>query len=704
MAAGEDRAAAFVEHARRYAGFALIALDGKVPVERTWQRKAAPAEAEFLAGLWSRLGVHRNMGVVLGRSTPPLAVVEPDTAEAHVLLFALLGGGLPATPTVRSGGKSLHLYFLDDGLGNAERDGLELRAGAQQCVLPPSVHPVTGRAYVWLPGRAPWQVTPLPMPAAVREHFATVATAAKAGPVGEEIREPGRHRALLSLAGSMRHRGLGEAEILAALSETNRLRCKPPLPDAEVVELVRDIVRRYQPASPEPARQQLERQADRLLADLAGGRQSPADELPAERDDRRRQSAPLIVSLLEFLRGAQDDDASWLVDHLAARGALVLVAGLPKVGKSTFVYGLLGALTGPGDTFVSLPAGSTWGLLMTEEPAVTVEEKVDRFGVDEERVFVISKRNMGANRSWPKVVAAAATFCRAHPEVGVCVVDTWDKFVGLSASRSETDTGVIVESIEPLYELLGLGVCVILITHQRKQEGEHGLRVRGGTALTGSVDVIVEIERTPESAGLAKTARVVKIVSRFAGAPDEIAVELGVSGWRSLGTVAAAVTRSRREEILELLAVEPRTAEEVAVAGGLGPSKVKTVRRRLDELAELGLAARLGAGTRGDPRRWTLSDNGRVFLDRFRTADAGGPEGEPHNAISEAENSPSGFQTDKAGVGGPDGCPETVLCHRHPGPHTIEKQVAGLAWLSCGCRVTETQRRPQTADRERSES
>ena len=79
---------------------------------------------------------------------------------------------------------------------------------------------------------------------------------------------------------------------------------------------------------------------------------------------------------------------------------------------------------------------------MTEEPPATVEEKVDRFGVDDERVFVISKRKMGAGRTWPKTVAAVVAFCRARPEVGVVVVDTWDKFVGLSASRSETDTGV----------------------------------------------------------------------------------------------------------------------------------------------------------------------------------------------------------------------------------------------------------------------
>jgi AAA domain len=447
-----------------------------------------------------------------------------------------------------------------------------------------------------------------PVPEAVLAHFAgTLFTGTgPAAPVRDEIPEGSRHRDLLSVAGTMRRRGLGEAEILAALRETNRLRCTPtPLTDAEVVRLVADVVRRYEPAPPDPGRQELEREAERLFAAWGTSEGGPP------RGRARRQTMPLIVSLVEFL-GGDEDDAAWLVDHLAARGALVLVAGLPKVGKSTFVYGLLGALTSSAERFVGLPASSTWALLMTEESPATVEEKVDRFGVDDERVFVISKRRMGAGRSWPKVVAETVAFCRAHPEVGVCAIDTWDKFVGLSAKRSETDTGVIVESIEPLYELLGLGVCVILITHQRKEEGEHGLRVRGGTALTGAVDVIVEVERVSGSAKLSENARVVKVVSRFAGAPDQIAVELDENSWRSLGTVKAAQKRSRREHAVSWLSDELATFEEVLVRAG-GPSK-NTVRRRLDELVRDGLAERFGEGVKGDPWRWRLSENGAAFV------------------------------------------------------------------------------------------
>src|SRR5262245_36577820 len=121
-------------------------------------------------------------------------------------------------------------------------------------------------------------------------------------------------------------------------------------------------------------------------------------------------------------------------------------------------------------SFIGLPVVPTAVLLMTEEPPATVEEKVDRFGLDEERVHVLSKRRLHG-RKWAKIVEAAAAYCRDHPEIGLVVVDTLDKFADLDARRSEADTGVIRETIDPLYELLDLGVCVILITHQRKEEG-----------------------------------------------------------------------------------------------------------------------------------------------------------------------------------------------------------------------------------------
>jgi Primase C terminal 1 (PriCT-1)/AAA domain len=65
-----------------------------------------------------------------------------------------------------------------------------------------------------------------------------------ADPVGDVILEGSRNDVLASLAGSMRRRGMGEAEILAALLVTNQRRCRPPLPQQEVERIARSIARR----------------------------------------------------------------------------------------------------------------------------------------------------------------------------------------------------------------------------------------------------------------------------------------------------------------------------------------------------------------------------------------------------------------------------------------------------------------------------
>jgi hypothetical protein len=67
--------------------------------------------------------------------------------------------------------------------------------------------------------------------------------------LGGPIREGGRNVALTSVAGSLRDRGLDAETICAVLLEVNRLRCEPPLAEAEVVGIGRSIGR-YPPGSP----------------------------------------------------------------------------------------------------------------------------------------------------------------------------------------------------------------------------------------------------------------------------------------------------------------------------------------------------------------------------------------------------------------------------------------------------------------------
>lgn len=64
--------------------------------------------------------------------------------------------------------------------------------------------------------------------------------------VSEIISNGSRNNELFSLAGSLRRKGLGENEILATIGEVNRTRVKPPLPETEIISIVKSVLR-YEP-------------------------------------------------------------------------------------------------------------------------------------------------------------------------------------------------------------------------------------------------------------------------------------------------------------------------------------------------------------------------------------------------------------------------------------------------------------------------
>jgi hypothetical protein len=65
--------------------------------------------------------------------------------------------------------------------------------------------------------------------------------------IGATIPEGQRNDTLMSLAGTMRRRGMGAEEIEAALLVTNNKRCDPPLATDEVKKIASSVCR-YKPA------------------------------------------------------------------------------------------------------------------------------------------------------------------------------------------------------------------------------------------------------------------------------------------------------------------------------------------------------------------------------------------------------------------------------------------------------------------------
>lgn len=214
-------------------------------------------------------------------------------------------------------------------------NGLELRCANRdgsttvQDVLPPSVHPETGKPYEWA-GMGFWHK----LPALPSQLLALWRSLGDRGPpprprsnTESDVRlaDGDRNVGLASLAGTMRRPGMNRAAIEAALLITNATQCDPPLPEPEVMRIARSVSR-YAPAeSTLPAGPWQEPQP--LERDMASAEPYPVDALP-----------PLIKAAVgEYQAYGQQPMA--LVASSALATVSLAVQGLANVARDTHLTG-----------------------------------------------------------------------------------------------------------------------------------------------------------------------------------------------------------------------------------------------------------------------------------------------------------------------------------------------------------------------------
>jgi AAA domain len=316
------------------------------------------------------------------------------------------------------------------------------------------------------------------------------------------------------------------------------------------------------------------------------------------------------------------EEPEWNWRFYLALYVLALLAGRPKVGKSTLVMALLKAAL-RGEAFLGLEAKARGVLLLTEERRDTLAEKARILGLmdAEVQVYVLARGDV-RDTPWPEVVRQAMTFCSEHG-IDVLVVDTLDRWTGIRG-EAENAAGVVNEAMEPLQYAAAAGLAVLAVSHQRKSGGEYGEAVRGSNAFTGAVDVVVELERPARSLQLGSQARVLRSVSRFSSTPDELFFELGEDGFVPISDVAEKKSDAERAQVLDALERHDEPVSVDVLAGEV-EFGTRTLRRRLTELRGRALVARRGAGKKGDPYLWV------VVKDENENAAEGGRE-EAHDA------------------------------------------------------------------------
>ena len=343
----------------------------------------------------------------------------------------------------------------------------------------------------------------------------------------------------------------------------------------------------------------------------------------------REEPPPLWVMSLRDLDDPALPDVEWVVDGLLPLGAVGLLLGRPKVGKSLLALDLAASVA-KGERFLGRATrqGPVLYVAAEDAPAVLRSRLRSRLGDDRELPLEVVTAH-GAfgpplRIDQPESVVQLA---RKIAEMGARVV-VLDPLRELHL-RDENDSKRMVEVMQPLRTIARVFNALVLLTHHRGKRGTvPSIASRGSSAISGAVDVVLSLEAPgkaeageEEEEGAARAtegALVLRVEGRY-GPRQRLGVRLGPKlRWKATGPGGGSGGSSGsggsvreevpvRERVRRQLvgATEPLTAGQVRRACGGSRSNVQEALRGLVAAGEL---VREGVGTAGDPFRYRRAE------------------------------------------------------------------------------------------------
>src|SRR3972149_1002269 len=205
---------------------------------------------------WGDTWANSNIGIRMGSGFGFFAIDIDPRHEGDKTLADLesIHGKLPESFTVQTGGHEdgKHYYFKYPGFKVKSKtyfQGIDIKGDGGYVVGAGSLH-ISGRHYTILKdvpvSDAPqWLIERLRAESEGQQKAQNNESSSDT----DIIQEGQRKTTLMSLAGSMRRRGMTESEISAALHVINAKRCSPPLPTHEVDDVAKSVGK-YTPSGP----------------------------------------------------------------------------------------------------------------------------------------------------------------------------------------------------------------------------------------------------------------------------------------------------------------------------------------------------------------------------------------------------------------------------------------------------------------------
>ncbi len=331
--------------------------------------------------------------------------------------------------------------------------------------------------------------------------------------------------------------------------------------------------------------------------------------------------------------------ATWVWDGYLAKGAVTLLVGLWKAGKTTLLSWLAKALSSDAGEFAGRAAKAKRILFVTEESEALWCRRRDELGLGE-RVEIISRPFLGRHtmETWIEFLMHVATLVLAR---GFDLV-VFDTLPNLSPVEDENDNARTITALAPMHAIGEAGAAILLSGHPRKGDGTEGQAMRGAGATPAFVDIIVELRRY-DAERRADSRRTLAAYSRYDETPDELVLDYDPdAGYRSVGTKADTSASDRLKVVRRILSgsstgMTPEAIRGEWPDGSVAKPGLRTIKLDLERaLGEMPpWLARTGAGVRGNAHHYQLSDSIPASCDPSReTPQASSAEPDEPSAIS----------------------------------------------------------------------
>lgn len=316
----------------------------------------------------------------------------------------------------------------------------------------------------------------------------------------------------------------------------------------------------------------------------------------------------------------------WIWDGYLVRGGITLLAGAPKLGKTTLTYQAMASIA-TGVPFLSRSTTQSNILLLgLEEHRRDITQRLLDNSTED-----LSGRVKIEFGPLPFDGAALGEIVRyiEENEIGLVVIDTLPMWWNLTDEKDAAE--VLRKGSLLLRAVRNSNAAWLGLLHTRKGGGMHGEEIRGSSALPGLADIAVSMKRTTTG----NAQRVLDAISRHSETPRELIIEFKDELYVAVGTPDEASAAAKDQRVFDLLTDEFQTSLQLMKASGLSKQDISRSMERLG-----GAAERNGKGHRGDPYGYRRNSISPASMPKEpRVDESNGQQSETYSTVSEGSRS-----------------------------------------------------------------